>query len=266
MTDATNGQLGDITAWGRRWQVKFAAEKTQAMVISHSREDARLLEGKLKFGDIKDCAIKDSINILGVEVDSRLSFYRHLETVARRSSLRVTQLRRVRHLLDVDGLMRLYMAQVRPVMEYSPLTWMNSTQCHLSLLDKVQRRAECLIQPTDGQQCKEQWRDDPRFQLDSLGHRKRVGALTVLHKAQVQQSSHLAGLRVPWTRSERATRTVVSGDLLEAPRTHTATGQPSLTWATATLWNAFTAEVDVVALNTQQVMVAAHRWCRTHPL
>ncbi|KAG0719442.1 hypothetical protein GWK47_050436 [Chionoecetes opilio] len=105
--DATNRQLGDITAWGRRWQVKFAAEKTQAMVISRSREDPRLLERKLKFGD-DTLAIKNSINILGVDVDSRLRFDRHLETVARRASLRVTLLRRARHLLDADGLMRLY--------------------------------------------------------------------------------------------------------------------------------------------------------------
>ncbi|KAG0726800.1 DNA-directed RNA polymerases I, II, and III subunit RPABC2 [Chionoecetes opilio] len=61
------------------------------------------------------------------------------------------------------------------------------------------------------------------------------------------------GLRVPWRRSERATRTVASGDLLlEAPRTHTAMGQRAFTWATATLWNTFTVEVDVVAMNTQQ--------------
>ncbi|KAG0714754.1 RNA-directed DNA polymerase from mobile element jockey [Chionoecetes opilio] len=132
--DAANRQLGDITTWGRRWQVQFAAKKTQAMVISRSREDSTLLEEKLKFRD-DTLAIKDSINILGVEVDTRLSFDRHLETVARRASLRVTLLRQVRNLLDADGLIRLYKAQVRPVIEYSPLTWMSSAQCHLSLLD-----------------------------------------------------------------------------------------------------------------------------------
>ncbi|KAG0710226.1 hypothetical protein GWK47_023255 [Chionoecetes opilio] len=78
-----------------------------------------------------------------------------------------------------------------------------------------------------------------------------------LHKAQVQHSSHLAGLRVPWRRLERATRTVASGDLLlEAPRTHTVMGQRAFTWATATLWNTFTVEVDVVAMNTQQALMS----------
>ncbi|KAG0716705.1 hypothetical protein GWK47_000965 [Chionoecetes opilio] len=151
------------------------------MVISRSREDPGLLEGKLKFGD-DTLAIKDSINILGVEVDSRLCFVRQLETVARRASLRVTLLRRVRHLLDADGLMRLYKAQVRPVMEYSPVTWMSSAQCHLSLLDKVQRRAERLIHPTDDQYHRErrprqQWQQQQRRQ-------QQQHQLQLLHQQQ----------------------------------------------------------------------------------
>ena len=41
--DATNRQLDDILAWGSRLQVKFAAKKTQAILISRSRKDTRLL-------------------------------------------------------------------------------------------------------------------------------------------------------------------------------------------------------------------------------
>ncbi len=262
--ETANRQLGDIMAWGRRWQVQFAAEKTQAILISRSREDARLLEGKLRFGE-DTLAFKDSINILGVEVDSTLCFNRHLETVAHRASLRVTLLRRVRHLLDADGLMKLYKAQVRPVMEYCPLSWMSSAQCHLSLLDKVQRRAERLIHDSRSQQQQQhpQVRDRQRRQqqqqqqhqqpagqhrqLDSLEHRRRVGALTVLHKAQVQHTPHLAALRVPWRRSERTTRTAVSELLLEVPRAHTTRCQRAFTCATAELWNTFTGHVDAGA-------------------
>ena len=117
--DATNRQFDNILAWGRRWQIKFAAEKTQAILITRPREDARLLAGQLKFGE-DTLAIQDYINILEVEVDSKLSFDRHLESVARKASLRVTLLRRVKHLLDAEGLMKLYKAQVRPITEYNP--------------------------------------------------------------------------------------------------------------------------------------------------
>ena len=69
-------------AWGGRWQVKLAHDKTQAMVISHSQEYASQMLGKLKFG----C---NSIKILGVEVDSLLQFDHHLEKVAQNPSLKV---------------------------------------------------------------------------------------------------------------------------------------------------------------------------------
>ena len=289
MTEDTNRHLRVITEWGARWQVEFAAEKTQAVLISRSRENARMLEGQIKFG-VDTLAIQDSVNILRVEVDSRLCFDRHLESVARKASLKVTLLRRVRNLLDAVGLLKLYKAQVRPIMEYSPLTWMCSAQGHLSLLDKVQRRAERLISDNydhqqrhhPGQQLRhrpherrpqQQHRHPPEAHqnasstpmLDSLEHRRRVGALTVLHKAQVQYTPHLAALRVPWRRCERTTRTVVSDLLLEIPMAHTTGKQRAFTCATSLLWNAFTAAVEVRHMSTQQVKVAAHTWLRSRP-
>uniref|UniRef100_A0A0P4VU58 Reverse transcriptase domain-containing protein n=1 Tax=Scylla olivacea TaxID=85551 RepID=A0A0P4VU58_SCYOL len=104
--DTTNHHLCDILVWSRRWQVKYLPKRPRPWSSPCSREDARVMEGQLKFGE-DILAIKDSINFLGVEVDSRLSFNRHLESVARKASLRVTLLRRVRHLLDAKGLMTL---------------------------------------------------------------------------------------------------------------------------------------------------------------
>ena len=40
---------------------------------------------------------------------------------------------------------------MRPIVEYSPLTWMSSAQSHLSLLDKVQGRVDRLIHGAGGQ-------------------------------------------------------------------------------------------------------------------
>ncbi|MPD06466.1 hypothetical protein E2C01_102280 [Portunus trituberculatus] len=100
------------------WQVKFAPEKTQPMVITRSQGEA----DQLRLGP-------DTIEILGVEVDSRLQFDHHLEKVARSASSKVNLLCRMKHLLHADGLLTLYKAQVRPIMEYAPLTWMSSARC-----------------------------------------------------------------------------------------------------------------------------------------
>lgn len=78
-----------------------------------------------------------------MEADSRLRFDRHLEKVARNASQKMTLLHQVKH--HADGLLILYKAQVRPIMEYGLLTWVSSFFYHLDLLDNVQRRAERCI-------------------------------------------------------------------------------------------------------------------------
>ena len=113
-TLSTNRQLYYILAWGSRWQVRLTGDVTL-------RLDARLLKGQLKF-DVNNLAIQNSIDILWVEVDSKLCFHYHLESVVRKAEV-----------------------------EHSPLTWMGSAQSHLSLLDKVQWQAECLIYDASGQ-------------------------------------------------------------------------------------------------------------------
>ena len=193
-----------------------------------------------------------------------ITFDRHLESVARKASQKVTLLRRMKHLLNTTNLMTLYKAQVRPIMEYAPLTWMASAQCHLNLLDRVQRRAMRLI--NEQAQLQPQHQGVDQCPIDTLEHRRRVGALTVLHKAQVQRVSHLVELRVPWRRVERNTRTVLSSNLLlEIPRSNTSRHQRTFTSKTAAEWNLFTADVDVQQLTTHQAKLAAHAWCRTHP-
>ncbi|KAG0722157.1 hypothetical protein GWK47_045042 [Chionoecetes opilio] len=76
-------------------------------------------------------AIKNSINILGIwRLTPGFRFDRHLETVARRASFGgLFPCADLRHLLDADGLMRLYKGpQVRP--SWSTVLYrMSSAQC-----------------------------------------------------------------------------------------------------------------------------------------
>ena len=248
-----NEQLNRIAAWGELWQVKFAAEKTQCMVISRSPNDSQLLQGRLSFnGDNLD--IDDHLNVLGVEFDSRLSFSRHVENLARKASTKITVLRRMKQLLDKKGLCMLYKAQVRSHLEYGFLAWMSCPMSHLALLDKVQRRAERLMASVGEQELQPS--------LDSLEHRRNVGALTVLHKAQVQQVPHLAGLRIDWRQPMRSTRSVLSSDCqVEVPRSNSSTHQRTFVAVTSRLWNSMAETVELNHLNTERMKHAANAWC-----
>ncbi|KAG0723269.1 hypothetical protein GWK47_042980 [Chionoecetes opilio] len=83
-----NPQLGDITAWGRRWQVKFAPRRPRPWLYHVRGRTPGVLEGETEVRGQYPCH-QGLHQHLGGEVDSRLRFDRQMETVARRASLRV---------------------------------------------------------------------------------------------------------------------------------------------------------------------------------
>ncbi|XP_045130531.1 uncharacterized protein LOC123515741 [Portunus trituberculatus] len=89
------------------------------------------------------------------------------------------------------GISTLYAAQVRPLMEYAPLTWLSCPPSYLSLLDKIQHRAQRLIRlkaPSD----------QPSPTMQPLQQRRDVAGLCVIFKTHKQGAPHLTALRQPW--------------------------------------------------------------------
>ena len=158
--------------------------------------------------------------------------------------------------------MTLYNAQVRPNQEYRALSWMSCAATHLRRLDKVERRVQRLIESSS---CPPPLQDVPA--LDTLEHRRDVAALVVLHKTQVQEVQHLAGLRLPPREAVRDTRTVFSShQQVRVPRSHTSQYQRSFTARVSQLRNVFTAAVrSMCEMTTQQVKGAAYRWRGSFP-
>ncbi|XP_069975008.1 uncharacterized protein [Penaeus vannamei] len=95
-----------VSNWGSCWKINFAAEKSQSLIISRSRD--RITRNKALF------------------MQERL-------------------LQEILHLLSPEGALQLYKSQVRSALEYSSLAWNGAAQTHLSLLDKIQDRAVTLM-------------------------------------------------------------------------------------------------------------------------
>eukprot|EP00061_Rhincodon_typus_P003278 g19699.t1 len=64
-----------------------------------------------------------TINILGIIIDQKLSWTHHVNIVATRAGQKLGILQQVTHLLTPQSLYTIHKAQVRSVMEYSPLAW-----------------------------------------------------------------------------------------------------------------------------------------------
>ncbi|KAG0724606.1 hypothetical protein GWK47_040281 [Chionoecetes opilio] len=183
-----NLALDNIVTWSSRRQVSLAPDKTQALLIPRRQDITNLPAPDMQL-EGRSVPLHRSISILGVEFDTGLTFTSHSRRVAINSVRRLSCVRRISHLLDAKGVEVLYKAQVRPLMEYSPLAWSSCPPSYLATLDRVQRRAQRLVNGKP-----------PHFAPDSfqpLQERRDVAGLCVMHKTLNLHTPHLAAIKLP---------------------------------------------------------------------
>ena len=255
---AINDTLDIIAAWGRRWQVDLAEDKTQVMLISRRRASPSITLPPVLLDGIT-LPLQPAVSILGVEVDNSLSFTGHVKKLASKAANRMNCVRRVAHLLDAKGVSNLYAAQVRSVMEYAPLTWSSCPPSYLGLLDKVQHRAQRLITSkcTPGHQLPP---------LQHLQHRRDVAGLCATYKIHKEAAPHLAPLRQPWaTPHPHATRDALTKEQqLVVPFARTETFLRSFLPRYTRLWNCLVRQTNIHQSATLQTFkCAVNAWLCT---
>ncbi|KAI8511965.1 hypothetical protein Bbelb_110650 [Branchiostoma belcheri] len=199
------------------------------MTISRKRSRAR---SDLLFGNTK-LAEKDELEILGVTIDSKLSWTKHTLNTAARAGQKLGALRRVAHKLNSSGRAAVYKAQVRSVMEYASLCWMSAPVTSPVLLDSVQRRALKII-GTDEQEAR------LTLNILSLQHRRQVAAAALLYKMHTDTCP--AGLKMllpkPYT-LRRTTRTSLAmpSHALTQPVSRTSSTGRTFIHTGVKIWN-----------------------------
>jgi len=213
--EALNSDLSHINLWGSRWKVLFAPEKCKAMTISKKRpQDQAMSTSSLYLGgtELQECP---ELDLLGVTVQSNLSFESHLNRVTTNAGKRVNVFRQVAPYLDSRGKATVYKAHIRSVMEYAPLSWMSASETHLRSLDDIQKRASNIIGPS--------------IHLDSLSHRRTVSGLGLLHRMhQREQPDALRALLPPKLCPARTTRSSHGTHRIKTLTGKTSGGQWSL--------------------------------------
>lgn len=97
----------------------LSAEKIQVLITSNSVYDARLLVGPLRFGGDTHQALQHLGG--GGRPKAQLPSLQQLPGErGAKASMKVTTLRHICYHFEADGLLMLYKAQVRPIVEYRP--------------------------------------------------------------------------------------------------------------------------------------------------
>ncbi|KAF5379794.1 hypothetical protein D9615_005662 [Tricholomella constricta] len=123
-----------------------APEKTELMHHSWRRDGGHSPNIKLPTGNNTDVSIAtgDTIRILGVFFDRRLTFNQHVRILADRAgnAVRGSQMlaNTVKGLSQVE-LRTLYRACIVPVLTYASPIWWSGKKTHINILDKVQNTA-----------------------------------------------------------------------------------------------------------------------------
>ena len=85
------------------------------------------------------------VKLLGVKIDTKLSFIPHVTELCKKSNQKLRALRRVRHFLSEEQAKLLVNSYILSPFNYGPLVWMFCGKGGSSLIEKCHHRALCAL-------------------------------------------------------------------------------------------------------------------------
>ena len=165
VSDSLSQDLNRIHSWCLQWGMKLNPNKSKEMIVSRSRtlfpEHPNLLINRVIINRA------DQLKLLGVTLDSKLTFEAHLRNMSVNISQKLGILRKSRKIYEDDSILRrCFFSFLLPHFEYCSAVWSSAADSHLRLLERAFNSVKFLLSDLD---------------LD-IGHRRDVGALCILFK------------------------------------------------------------------------------------
>lgn len=140
--------LLEVMQWSNKWRMKISLPKTEFCIFTMDSKITEQWQTTSLLIDNKSVAYNKTPKMLGITLDEKLKFDKHIEIIERKGHRSVDMLRRVKESECVKPkcLLQLYKAMVRPQIEYAAAVWQNG-KC--DPLDRVQRKglSVCLGLP-----------------------------------------------------------------------------------------------------------------------
>jgi len=123
--------------WFKMNNMKANADKFQLMFLNRQNTYNDI------YLQVEDSHIKSttSINILGVEVDNKLNFTSHIDSICKQAGKQTNALKRIKYYLNKDCKMLLYNSYISSNFNYCPLIWMFTGKINIDKLKKTNKRA-----------------------------------------------------------------------------------------------------------------------------
>ena len=134
--------LSKVLKWFSCNQLAANPAKFQMMILGGLMAQKPLT---IKMGNIVITS-SDSVRLLGITIDDKLSFTSHISTLCTRANSNVRNLCRITKYLTQDQLILLFNSFILSIFNYAPIVWMFCNKSSCKSIESIHKRslASCL--------------------------------------------------------------------------------------------------------------------------
>lgn len=132
----------------KKWKIKINDDKTEAIIFTMRRQP---LPPPLKTEQGKNIEWKTSVRYLGLHLDSKLKYTKHIKEVRSKGLAAISALRPIfnrKSALTIKNKILLYKQLIRPILTYACPVWSNTCKNNFNKLQVIQNKAVKIIYNT----------------------------------------------------------------------------------------------------------------------
>ena len=126
--------------WFRENSMIVNPDKFQSILIDRKHQNDKVEDPKLHF-DGKEIRPEDSVKLLGVEIDNKLNFDKHITNVCRKRATQLNALCRLKSLLGEKERKNLVNSFIYANFSYCPLVWHFCSKSSMRKIESIHKRA-----------------------------------------------------------------------------------------------------------------------------
>jgi hypothetical protein len=139
--------INNLFKWSEKWLLRFHPDKCKVLSIIGKRHQQRTTKYTMPTysGSYVTLESVETEKDIGVTIDAKLNFEKHIQTQVNKASQIVGIIRRSFKYLDFKTFCLLFKSLVRPILEYASSVWNPYKTKDIEAIENVQRRATKML-------------------------------------------------------------------------------------------------------------------------
>ena len=171
--------LTSLVEWADKWQLRFNADKCHTVHLGSKNNNYPYYMKKHDSDELVELETSEVEKDLGVHVDDKLSFAKHVECQVNKANRLVGLIRRSFTYMDKETMKHLFTAIVRPHLEFANVVWSPKCKKEEELIERVQARATKCVPGLQNVSYENRLK---AMKLPSLKYRRKRGDLIEAYK------------------------------------------------------------------------------------